>query len=284
MRTLEHALTAQCEVHWKTAVETVDTGVDAVRIGLRTNGTLREISARLVVGADGLRSRVRDIAGIPVHRREYGQTAIVANLSVEHSVPETAFERFSASGPLALLPIAADRHVAIRCCAEEELEAVCGLSDPEFLAQFEAGFGHRFGELSALGKRTSHPLILASAERIVGPRIALVGAAANSIHPNAAQGLNLGLRDVEGLAACLDETRRNGGEIGGEAMLGDYARRRRADQRSVVRFTDTLAQLFSRRFAPIALMRDAAMFAIDVTPPAKRWLIRRAAGLLAASA
>lgn len=279
--TLETALEEQCEVYWETEVADIDPVDDAVHVGLRGAAGTQSVSARLVVGADGLESRVRDVIGVATQTRDYQQSAIVANLTVEHPQHETAFERFTRAGPLALLPIASGRHVAVRCCTSGTAEELLAQSEERFLAQLEAGFGNRFGTFSELGARRGHRLVLSWAERIVDRRAVLVGAAANSIHPNGAQGLNLGLRDVAGLSACLARARRCGGDIGGEQCLMEFARARKADHRAVIRFSDGLAQLFSTRLPLVGALRDCAMLALDITPPAKRWLIRRASGLFA---
>jgi 2-octaprenyl-6-methoxyphenol hydroxylase len=281
LHALETALTGRCEVHWRTEIGAIDTATDHVRIGLQGVGGTREVRARLVIGADGSRSRVREAIDVTTHTRDYRQRAIVANLTVEHPSHETAFERFTRAGPLALLPIARGRHVAVRCCADSAADALLALSDEQFLAELEAGFGNRFGRFSALGTRTSHPLLLSWADCIAARRVVLVGAAANSIHPNAAQGLNLGLRDVAGLAGCLARARGADRDIGDTAVLAEFARGREADHRAVIRLTDALAQLFSNRLPLLGALRDCAMLAIDITPPAKRWLIRRAGGLFA---
>jgi 2-octaprenyl-6-methoxyphenol hydroxylase len=283
LQTLERALVDRCEVRWGTEVDGIETGSELARVRVKDAVGMAEISARLLIGADGVRSRVRQAIDVTTHSRDYRQSAVVANLSLEHPCHETAFERFTPAGPLALLPVATDRHVAVRCCATAGVEEMLDLTDARYLAELEAGFGHRFGAFSDLGHRTAHPLTLTWSDRVVDHRVALVGAAANCIHPNAAQGLNLGLRDVAGLAACVRRTLSTHGDIGAEACLSDFAGGRRADHRAVIRFTDGLAQVFSTRLPPLGVLRDAAMLAIDMTPPAKRWLIRRAAGLFAES-
>jgi len=284
MHTLEAALIEQCEVRWRTEVDGIETLSGAARVRVQGAEGVAEISARLVIGADGPGSRVRDTIGVATHTRDYRQSAIVANLTVEHPYHETAFERFTPQGPLALLPIETGRHVAIRCCPDTAADRLMALDDRQFLCELEAGFGHRFGAFTDLGKRTAHPLILNWADRIVDHRVALVGAAANNIHPNGAQGLNLGLRDVASLANCLARARAAGDDIGGESTLAEFALNRQPDHRAVVRFTDGLAQLFSSRLLPLAVLRDAAMVFFDITPAAKRWLIRRGTGLFAEQA
>jgi 2-octaprenyl-6-methoxyphenol hydroxylase len=277
MHALEAALVDAVPVRWQTTIDDINVADEAAFVTLRTGGAAETISTELVVGADGAESRVRELFGIRTTSRDYHQHAIVANLTVRGIEPRTAYERFTPQGPLALLPIGRERHVAVRCCAEADLERLLTLDDDAYVAELLRGFGSRFGKFSALGKRTHHPLRLARAQKITAERAVLVGAAANCIHPNGAQGLNLGLRDVAALAAAI---RRNPGEDpGAPARLAAYADSRAADQRAVLRLTDALAQVFASRLPLVPLLRNAAMVAFDVMPPAKRWMIRRACGL-----
>ncbi|MDA0823119.1 MAG: FAD-dependent monooxygenase [Proteobacteria bacterium] len=278
LATLESALIADAKVYWETSLENVSTSGTAAKVSLRHALGDTEILTRLLIGADGPHSKLRNLVGITSRNRDYRQSAIVANLDVQYPELETAFERFTRSGPLALLPLDQGRHVAVRCCANSEVESWLAIGDEEFLAELEIGFGHRFGSFSHLSQRSAHDLSLNWASEIVADRIALVGAAANSIHPNGAQGLNLGLRDVSGLANAIEQALERNADIGGSECLRAFSDRRRSDQRAVVRFTDSIAQLFATSLPPIGILRNLAMFALEVTPAAKRCLIRRATG------
>lgn len=277
MHALETALVESIPVRWRTTIERIETGEHAATVTLRSDGVEEALSAALVVGADGAQSRVRELLGIATRTRDYHQHAIVVNMTVAGVEPRTAYERFTSQGPLALLPIGRERHVAVRCCAEADLERLLALDDDTYAAELLRAFGSRFNDFSALGKRSHHPLRLARARRIIAERAVLVGAAANCIHPNGAQGLNLGLRDVAALAATL--RREPGGDPGAPAPLATYADSRAADHRNVLRFTDALAQVFASHLPLMPTLRNAAMVAIDILPPAKRAMIRRACGL-----
>ena len=277
MHVFEAALVDAVPVRWETTIDNINVVDEAAVLSLRHGGIEETITTALVVGADGAGSRVRELSGIRTKTRDYHQHAVVANLHVTGIEPHTAYERFTSQGPLALLPIGRERHVAVRCCAEAELERLLRLDDDAYAAELLRGFGSRFGKFSALGKRTHHPLRLARAERITAARVVLVGAAANCIHPNGAQGLNLGLRGVAALAAVL--RRDPDADPGAATRLATYADSRAADQREVLRLTDTLAQVFASRLPLIPALRNAAMVAFDIVPPAKRWMIRRACGL-----
>lgn len=278
MYALEAALVDAVPVRWHTTIDAIRVVDERALLTVSSGGTAETISAALVIGADGAESRVREMSGIRTKVRDYHQYAVVANLTIAGIEPHTAYERFTREGPLALLPIGHDRHVAVRCCAETDLERLLTLDDAAYAAELIRGFGSRFGKFSALGKRTHHPLRLARAKRITAGRVVLVGAAANCIHPNGAQGLNLGLRDVAALAAAI--RREPGGDPGTPALLAAYAASRAADHRAVLRLTDTLAQVFASRLPLLPALRNAAMVAFDLMPPAKRWMIRRACGLL----
>lgn len=277
MHTLEATLIEAMPVRWHTTIERIEAGERAVAVTVRGDEGVETFSAGLVIGADGAESRVRELLGVRTRTRDYRQHAIVTNLTVAGIEPRTAYERFTAQGPLALLPIGRDRHVAVRCCAESDLDRLLALDDDTYATELQRGFGSRFDAFTALGRRTHHPLRLLRAQRIIAPRAVLIGAAANCIHPNGAQGLNLGLRDVAALAATLRA--QTDGDTGAPACLTAYAEGRAADHREVLRFTDALAQVFASRLPLMPVLRGAAMVAFDIAPPAKRAMIRRACGL-----
>ena len=279
LQVFESALIEQCDIRWGTKLVSIDTSAEFARIRLHDGSGSHDITARLVIGADGMQSRVRESLGAVVHQRDYQQHAVVANVDLQNPVSETAFERFTPSGSLALLPLTGGRHVVVRCCDDSDLERVLQLEDNQYLAELESGFGHRFGVLSNVSQRRAHKLVLQWADRVVQHRIALIGAAANTIHPNGAQGLNLGLRDAVAMALCIGRVQACGGDIGDIACLSEFAAKRSVDRRNVMRFTDGMAQVFSSKLPLIGVLRDAAMLATDICPLAKRSLIRRAAGL-----
>ena len=265
--------------HWSscvTAVRPGETGIEVDIAGAEGAVTLR---ARLLVGADGARSRVRVCCGIPAARHDYGQRAIVANLDVARPAPAIAFERFTPDGPLAILPLVDRRVVTVCTVPDAEAEGVLALTDAAYLDYVHARFGDRLGRFSNLGRRSAFPLELVRAATLVAPRTVLVGNAANAIHPNGAQGLNLGLRDVATLAAMLAAARAAGADPGGAALLAAYAARRRPQQRRVVCFSDALARVFRSDFPPLVHGRDAVMLALDLLPGVKKHLGRRLMGI-----
>ncbi len=266
---------------WHATVADID--VRAERVNLRVvhadaeDGEL--LSARLLVAADGLHSVVRKHFGIEVTRRDYGQTAIVCNASVERPQPSTAFERFTREGPLAVLPLTGPRVVIVRAARTDEVAGLMQLSDEAFTADVQQRFGSRLGRFSAPSERRAYALTLNRAQSLSAPRTVLVGNAANTIHPNGAQGLNLGLRDVATLLDRIATALDRGDDIGAPALLDDYARRRKPDQDRTVRFSDGLARSFGLDLGPINGLRGAALLACDLLPPLKHALMWRLMGL-----
>jgi len=238
-----------------------------------------ELATRLLVAADGLHSAVRAHFGIEVTSRDYGQSAIVCNADVERPLPHTAFERFTREGPLAVLPHGGRRVVIVRAAHSDEVAGLMQLSDDAFLADVQQRFGQRLGRFSSAGERRAYALSLNRARALIAPRTVLVGNAANTIHPNGAQGLNLGLRDVATLLDLVANALSRGEDIGSPALLDDYARRRRPDQDRTVRFSDGLARAFGLDLAPVNALRGVALFACDLLPPVKRALMWRLMGL-----
>jgi 2-octaprenyl-6-methoxyphenol hydroxylase len=243
------------------------------------DGQERRMRARLLVAADGGDSVVRRAAGISSHRRAYGQTAVVANVTPGHSHGNTAYERFTRSGPLAILPMAADRCAVVWSVEDEEVDAMLAWSDEEYLARLQERFGDRLGRFSRAGKRVAYPLALTHVDEFIGPRLVLVGNAAHTVHPVAGQGFNLGLRDVATLAQVLVDAAAGGRDMGAPAVLQDYADWRTRDNRRVAAFTDGLIRIFANDFPPLALARNLGLFAVDLFPSAKRAFIRRTSGL-----
>lgn len=237
------------------------------------------LSTRLLVAADGLHSSVRAHFGIEVTSRDYGQSAIVCNADVERPRPHTAFERFTREGPLAVLPHGGRRVVIVRAARNEEVAGLMHLTDEAFLADVQARFGLRLGRFSSAGERRAYALSLNRARSLIASRTVLVGNAANTIHPNGAQGLNLGLRDVATLLDLIANAVDRGEDIGAPALLDDYARRRKPDQDRTVRFSDGLARAFGLDLAPFNALRGAALLACDLLPPVKHALMWRLMGL-----
>ncbi len=253
------------------------------RLEIDSATLIRNVSARLVIAADGGDSAVRRLLHIPTRSWDYNQCAVIANITPARHHQGVAYERFTDTGPIAMLPSAAaddpNRCSLVWTVRGGDEQRVLGLSDEAFLAELQQRFGYRLGELCKVGRRSGYPLRLASAKEHVRPRLALIGNAAHTLHPIAGQGFNLGLRDVAALAQVVADATATGQDIGTTALLQRYAEWRRGDHRKVVGFTDTLARLFSHSLTPVALLRNVGLVAVDLVPPLKKVVTRQTMGL-----
>jgi 2-octaprenyl-6-methoxyphenol hydroxylase len=230
------------------------------------------IEARLVIAADGARSAVREAAGIGATTWDYDQMALVTNVFTQRFHDYVAYERFTSAGPLAVLPMSEGRSGLIWTLASSLATEVAKLSDVEFLARLQEAFGFRLGRFTRVGERQLYPLTLTRSDEHVGPRLAVVGNAAQALHPIAGQGFNLGLRDAASLAEVLADARAQTVKPfdAGDALLLDrYRSWREADRSRIVGFTDGLVRLFTQPFGPAKLLRDLGLLAFDLMPAAK---------------
>ncbi len=264
---------AQLDIHCPARVAAARAGPDQALVKLEDG---KELTAALLVVADGARSAVRSMIGIEASQASYEQRGIIGNLLPEKSLENRAFERFTEQGPLAILPIADGRAGFVWTVAEHDAGRVLGLGDDCFLAELQAAFGYRLGSFSRVGKRDSYPLLLSRALRLTAPRAVLVGNAAHGLHPAAAQGFNLGLRDVAALCDCIAETP---GDPGASQLLTRYADWRRHDQRKLVGFTDGLVRLFGSSMPPMRVLRDLGMLGFDLVPGVRSLFARHTMGL-----
>ena len=242
----------------------------------------RSITARLLVAADGGRSAIRERLGIAQRHHTYGHHAVVANVTPSLPHQGVAFERFTETGPLALLPMTQNRCGLVWTARDADVADVLALDDRVFLAALQERFGFRLGRFVAVGRRSHYPLELRLAETQVLDRVAIIGNAAHTVHPIAGQGFNLGIRDVAMLADVLVEAHRAGRDLGALAVLTEYEAARRRDQRTVALATDALARLFTNPLGPLRVARNLGMTVLDALPPAKHLLARVGMGLAGA--
>jgi 2-octaprenyl-6-methoxyphenol hydroxylase len=237
-----------------------------------------KICARLLVGADGARSKIRAQAGIATHGWNYDQSAIVTTVAHEREHNGRAEEHFLPAGPFAILPLTGKRCSIVWTESTAEAARIVALSDAEFHAELERRFGLHLGEIEVVGPRRAFPLGLFTARSFIAERLALVGDAAHVIHPIAGQGLNMGLRDVAALAEAVADNARLGLDIGGPDVLERYQRWRRFDTMTMGVATDGLNRLFSNRSDVLRLARDVGLGLVERVPALKRLFIREAAG------
>jgi 2-octaprenyl-6-methoxyphenol hydroxylase len=237
------------------------------------------ITARLLVGADGARSLIREQAGIATHGWNYDQSAIVTTVAHERGHNGRAEEHFLPAGPFAILPLTGRRCSIVWTETSGEAERIVALADDEFYAELEKRFGLQLGDIEIVGPRRAFPLGLFTARTFIGERLALVGDAAHIIHPIAGQGLNMGLRDVAALAETIADAARLGLDPGGPEVLERYQRWRRFDTMTMGVATDGLNRLFSNHSDALRLVRDIGLGLVERMPMLKRMFIREAAGV-----
>ncbi len=262
-----------------TAPDTVEgfeaaSGHVAVRLG---SGAVRR--PKLLVAADGIRSRLRSLAGIRTVSWTYPQTAIVANVRHERPHEGMAVEHFLPGGPFAILPLKGNRSSLVWTERRDDARKLMASDDFVFLIELERRFGRRLGRIELDGPRQAYPLGLILARDFVRPRFALLGDAAHGIHPIAGQGLNLGFRDAAALAETLVDACRLGLDIGAIDVLRRYERWRRYDTWQMGVTTDLLNRLFSNDLGPLRAMRDIGLGIVDRLPRLKSLFIGEAAGL-----
>ena len=236
------------------------------------------ITARLLVGADGAHSLIRERAGIATHGWTYDQSAIVTTVAHEREHNGRAEEHFLPAGPFAILPLTGRRCSIVWTETSGEAERIVALPDNEFHTELEKRFGLQLGDIEVVGQRRAFPLGLFTARTFIGERLALVGDAAHIIHPIAGQGLNMGLRDVAALAEVIADAARLGLDPGGPEVLERYQRWRRFDTMTMGVATDGLNRLFSNHSDALRLARDIGLGLVERMPMLKRMFIREAAG------
>lgn len=243
------------------------------------SGDTHTLRARLVVAADGARSAVRQQAGIEAEHLDYEQVAITAVMTTQRFHDYVAYERFTEDGPIAILPLTDGRCGMVWTRKPEDVARLLALSDAEFVREFQAAFGFRLGRFLRVGQRATYNLTLSRADRHIAQRLAVVGNAAQGLHPIAGQGFNLGLRDAMSLAEVIADQRVAGQmDAGDPDLLQAYADWRETDRRRIVAFTDGLVRLFSTPLGLLRGLRSVGILAFDVLPPAKSALARLSVG------
>lgn len=257
----------------------VVTGPGETEVTLVRDGHEGIITGRLLVAADGASSRLRDMLGISTICKDYHQTAIVTNVTPDKAHNNTAWERFTREGPVALLPLPDNHCSLVFTVPAIDADRYLAMNDDNFLSCLQSRFGTRLGSFRHLGVRKHYPLQFLQAADQIRDRSVLLGNAAHTLHPNGAQGFNLCLRDVAGLAEVLAPVLRAGGDPGAWHLLQSYQANRAADQRRVACFVDGLATLFYSDLPHKVLFRNFGMLLLNLCPPWKRLLVRMGTGL-----
>lgn len=249
--------------------------------GTKTTVTFSDGSTtdtRLLVACDGVRSKLRDMAGIRTVSWDYGQSGIVTTVAHERPHDGVAEEHFLPSGPFAILPLTGNRSSLVWTERRDEAEQLVSSDDLVFEEELQRRFGHKLGEITVAGSRKAFPLGLTLARAFVAPRFALAGDAAHGIHPISGQGLNLGFKDIAALAETIVEADRLGLDIGALNVLERYQSWRRFDTFRMGVTTDVLNRLFSNDITPIRIARDFGLGLVERLPGLKSYFIEEAAG------
>ncbi len=293
---LMEALWAQPAVRWRAPAraETATPVPGGTRVTLREGhdhepGQTRTLTSRCLVVADGGRSGLRESLGIDVVQEDYGQCALIANISTERPHRGTAWERFTDRGPMALLPQVGGpqpghRSALVWTLSPQALDEVLALDEAGRCERLQQVFGWRLGRITRFGEAHHYPLSLTLARETVRPGVALVGNAAHALHPVAGQGFNLALRGVMALVDAFVFAHASGCSPGELPVLARYQRSHEPDQRQTVGFSDSLVNLFAGSYPVPDVARGAGLAGLDLLPGAKRWFARQAMGLGAGGA
>ena len=255
----------------------------------KAGGETLTLDCSLLVAADGANSSVRSMRGITAQKSRSGQRAVIGTLLPDRPVDNVAYERFTPQGPLALLPVAEGRAGFVWTVSADDAERVMALEDDAVLAELLHEFGYRLGAFSRVGKLASYPLVLSKVPRLTATRSVLVGNSAHGLHPVSAQGFNLGMRDVAALVDCIADEwgqtdfsaaeSRSDPSYDPAALLARYAAWRRADQRKLVRFTDSLVKLFGSDRRGLRTLRNIGMLGFDLVPGVRGVFAKHTMGL-----
>jgi 2-octaprenyl-6-methoxyphenol hydroxylase len=248
---------------------------DGVEVTL-DNGQI--LTAPLAVAADGSHSPLAAAAGMTWQTVDYRQFAVIANVTLSQPQVGMAFERFTESGPLAVLPAPQNRYSLVWCHNIDCVDEVQRWSNETFIYRLQKAFGGRLGAIDTVGRRQSYPLSLRYAHRQISHRLALVGNASQTLHPIAGQGFNLAMRDVIGLAETLSDALKQGQDIGCYSVLRRYQKVRESDRQLSIGLTGGLVGLFSNQSLPLVGVRNAAMLTINNSHFLQRLLVRQTLG------
>lgn len=262
-------------VHCPQKVIAVTRDTDQVAVTL-DNG--QRVSGHVLVAADGTHSTVGAMCDITWRQMPYKQVALIANVTTAQHPQGRAFERFTPHGPLAMLPMSQGRSSLVWCHPQARQDEVMRWDDAQFCAALQQAFGWRLGRVLHAGQRHCYPLSLTVANRIFSHRAVVVGNAAQTMHPIAGQGFNLGLRDVMSLAETLAEAFHQQQDPGSYAVLARYDTRREPDRAATIGLTDGLIHLFANRWAPLVVGRNLGLMAMDTFSPARDVLAKRTLG------
>lgn len=274
---LYQACLAQANIDWRGGYRCtgVELGATANTLTCEHQQQQLQLHTQLLLVADGQRSSIRDALGIPVQQTQYDQHGIIATLQLADSLQGWAYERFTETGPIALLPMPNNESSLVWTLTPAEAERVMNLSDAEFVRAAQQAFGYRAGRFTGVSMRVKYPLQLQLAERNIAQRALLIGNASHTLHPIAGQGFNLGVRDALTVSAMVSDQ----SDPGAYSVLSDYWQARQQDYQRTIGLTDMLVRGFSNHFWPLSSIRNVALSALDHVGPLKQQFAEQTMGL-----
>jgi len=252
---------------------------DNTHIVIEKENERLSLNSKLIIGADGANSKVRELLNITANKKEYQQTAIISNVTPGKAHQNIAYERFTPEGPIAVLPMTKKRCSLVFTVDSDSAEETLSLNDAEFITALENRFGFRTGGFTKTSKRFAYPLSLMQIKQHYTDRAVIIGNAAHALHPIAGQGFNLGIRDVSALAEVIADAIKLNKDFGTTDVLKNYEETRKKDQSNVAFITDSLATVFSNKLFPLTKMRSKGLILSDVMPPVKHAMAKHAMGL-----
>jgi 2-octaprenyl-6-methoxyphenol hydroxylase len=264
-------------------IEQVKTSSEQVTVNVQFEQKTKTMSAALLIIADGVNSKTRASLGIQINQQSYAQTAVIANIETEMPHQNVAYERFTDSGPLAVLPLSRNRCSLVWTARDDQVDDIMSLNDADFISALQQRFGYRLGQITKAGRRAAYPLVLMTINNdslAHQNRVALIGNAAHGVHPVAGQGFNLGLRDISALAELIAAEMHTykTADPGNKALLTAYWDWRQADIRQVTNITNSLIKLFSNQSTTLALLRNSGLLMTDIISPLKHAIAHEAMG------
>ncbi|WP_417883839.1 2-octaprenyl-6-methoxyphenyl hydroxylase [Vibrio rumoiensis] len=258
-------------------VTNIERTVEKVTVSL-TDGQV--IDTRLLVAADGALSESCQQLNIPLKEIDFEQFAVIANVTTEIKPQGRAFERFTQTGPVAFLPMSEGRSSVVWCMPEDRAKRMMNVDEATLIDALQKDFGWRLGKITKVGMPACYPLLLRYRESMVSHRFAIIGNAAQTLHPIAGQGFNLGIRDVMSLAEEVGIAYQANGDVGCYSMLSRYRQRRELDRNQTMSLTSSLVHCFSNHWPAMRVGRNLGLLAINYLPYIKQPIVKRTMGLV----
>jgi 2-octaprenyl-6-methoxyphenol hydroxylase len=281
LKALQESIAESSNISWLCPAEVtaIARQKSSATISVKVGEQQRSIKTRLIIGADGARSRIRTLAGITTRGWKYWQSCVTFTIKHQATSNETAFERFFPTGPMGVLPLPGNRCQIVWTAPHQEAKALQALDKQEFTSKLEARTSGLLGQLELVSDRNLFPVQLMQSDRYTLSRLALVGDAAHCCHPVGGQGLNQGIRDAAALAQVLKEAWDKQEDIGDARVLKRYESWRKRENLTILGFTDALDRLFSNNWFPIVAVRRLGLLMLSYFPPLKIFALQLMTGL-----